>query len=83
MDSNAFFRELLKQHPQLFSQNNRELIINRRPPNVDSQWIQFNPTHQSFAGAQLVHHHWMQGNVAVAIPAPVHVRWHRALHPYP
>ncbi len=79
---NAYFRELLRQNPQMFSQQNRDAIDNRRAPSVDAQWIQYNPTHQSFSGEVLVHHHWMQGNIAVAIPTSVHQQWYRTFHPY-
>jgi hypothetical protein len=30
----------------------------------------------------LVHHHWRQGNIAVALPEPIHVNWTINLHPY-
>jgi hypothetical protein len=78
----AFFRELMQQQPQMFSQQNRDAVNNGRAPIVDTQWVQFNPTHQSFSNTKLVHHHWMQGNTAVAIPEPVHQQWYRTFHPY-
>jgi hypothetical protein len=81
-DSNAYFKLLLQQQPQMFSQQNRDAVLNRRAPRVDSQWIQHNPTHRSFGGQKLVHHHWMQGNIAVAIPQSVHLNWNRTFHPY-
>jgi filamentous hemagglutinin len=81
-DSNAYFKLLLQQQPQMFSSRNIERINNREAPQVDTQWVRFNPTHQSFLNSKLVHHHWMQGNTAVAIPQPVHHQWNRAFHPY-
>ena len=33
-------------------------------------------------GEILVHLHWMQGNIAVAIPTSVHQTWYRTFHPY-
>ena len=81
-DSSAYFRLLMQQQPQMFSARNVERINNREAPQVDSQWVQFNPTHQSFLNSRLVHHHWMQGNTAVAIPEPVHQAWNRTFHPY-
>jgi filamentous hemagglutinin len=81
--SNAYFRELMRQNPQMFSADNQARVnVQRVAPVVDAQWIQYNPTHQSFSGETLVHHHWMQGNIAVAIPTSVHQQWYRTFHPY-
>ncbi|RMX07838.1 hypothetical protein D8I35_01545 [Corticibacter populi] len=81
-DSVAFFRGLLRINPELFSSSNQKLINNRLSPVVDAQWVQHNPTHQSYQGAKIVHHHWMQGPVAIPIPEPLHVQWNSTLHPY-
>ncbi len=81
-DSTAYFRELMRTNPHMFSQSNRDLINKGIAPRVDSTWIQSNPTHQSFSGTTLVHHHWMQSNIAVAIPQPVHQQWSGIFHPY-
>jgi filamentous hemagglutinin len=81
-DSSAFFRELLRTNPQLFSADNIARIMNRESPRVDPQWVQYNPTHQAFINSTLVHHHWMQGNIAVPIPEPIHIRWNSTFHPY-
>lgn len=81
-DSIGYFK-LLMQQPQMFSQTNRDnVLIRNKAPIVDSTWIQHNPTHQAFTGQTLVHHHWMQGNIAVAIPTSVHVNWNSTFHPY-
>ena len=38
--SNAFFRELLRTNPEMFSQQNRDAIVNQRvAPKIDAQWI--------------------------------------------
>lgn len=81
-DGPKYFNLLLQQQPQMFSQQNRDAVMNGRAPTVDPQWIQLNPTHRSFERQILVHHHWMQGNIAVAIPQPVHQNWNRTFHPY-
>ena len=81
-DSNAYFKLLLQQQPQMLSQTNRDLIRDGYAPRVDSTWIQYKPSHQAFIGQAPVHHHWMQGHIAVAIPASVHHQWYRAFHPY-
>lgn len=81
--SNAYFRELMRQNPQMFSSDNQARVnVQRVAPIVDAQWIQYNPTHQTFRGEALGHHHWMQGNIAVAIPTSVHQTWYRTFHPY-
>ncbi len=79
---NAYFKELMRTNPQMFSPDNVNAINNRKPPKVDAQWIRYNPTHQSFRDEVLVHHHWMQSNIAVAIPTTVHQQWYSPLHPY-
>lgn len=81
-DGTAYFKLLMQQQPQMFSSQNQKLVGLGRAPSVDAQMIQYNPTHQVFSGQTLVHHHWMQGNLAVAIPAPVHQQWYRTFHPY-
>ena len=82
-DGNAYFTELLRTNPQMFSTKNQLLITQEKiAPVVDAQWIAYNPSHQAFTGQALVHHHWMQGNMAVAIPAQVHQMWYRNFHPY-
>ena len=79
---NAYFRELFRTNPQMFSEQNVRLISSGKNPIIDTQWIQYNPTHQTFRNETLVHHHWMQGNIAVAIPTSVHQTWYRTFHPY-
>jgi hypothetical protein len=79
---NAYFRELLRTQPQMYSSQNRTDVLLGRNPTVDAQWIQHNPTHRAFMGETLVHHHMMQGNTAVAIPTSVHRTWYSTLHPY-
>jgi hypothetical protein len=81
-DGPKYFSLLLQQKPQMFSQTNRDLVRDGYAPRVDSTWIQHNPTHQAYGGQTLVHHHWMQGNIAVAIPQSVHLNWNRTFHPY-
>ena len=77
-----YFRELMRQQPQMFSPANQVLIRRGDAPQVDAQWIQHNPTHQSFTGQTLHHHHMHQGNIAVAIPHSIHQRWSSTFHPY-
>jgi len=81
-DGAAYFRELHRRHPFLFSSTNVERLRTRTPPIIDEQWIQHNPSHVAFKGKPLVHHYWMQGPTIVPLPAPVHIHWASALHPF-
>lgn len=77
-----YFRELLRQQPQMFSATNQALIGRGQAPKIDAQWIQYNPTHLSFTGQTLHHHHMHQGSIAVAIPQSIHQQWSSTFHPY-
>jgi filamentous hemagglutinin len=77
-----YFRELLRTQPQMFSPNNQRDVLKGANPTVDAQWVQHNPTHSAFMRETLVHHHMMQGHIAVAIPTSVHKTWYSTLHPY-
>jgi filamentous hemagglutinin len=79
---NAYFRELLRTQPQMFSADNIRVVNAGKNPTVDPQWVQHNPTHRAFMRETLVHHHMMQGNIAVAIPTTVHNQWYNTFHPY-
>jgi hypothetical protein len=76
-----FWRQMLSQHPELFSEANAALIRRGRAPVVDATWVAGNPTHQSFLGDTLIHHHIDQGGIATALPQRVHRAWHSILHP--
>jgi filamentous hemagglutinin len=81
-DGNAYFLELLARYPQLFSPRNAIRIKDGMAPTIDLQWVRHNPSHISFIGETLVHHHWMQGPLIVPLPRPIHNSWSRYLHPY-
>jgi hypothetical protein len=72
---------MLKRQPWLFSEANKVAIRAGRSPIVDDTWIQHNPTHQSFKGNKLVHHHIDQGPMASGLPEKIHQSWHAELHP--
>ena len=76
-----FWRENLKKNPTLFSDTNKFRIRKGKSPIVDEVWIRSNPTHESFMGEKLIHHHIDQGAVASALPEKLHQGWDRALHP--
>jgi hypothetical protein len=65
----------------LDSPANRAAIAAGRSPVVDATWVAHNPTHQSFVGSRLIHHHIDQGAIATGLPEPVHRAWHGILHP--
>ncbi|MFM8582243.1 MAG: hypothetical protein ACKOFW_12150, partial [Planctomycetaceae bacterium] len=76
-----FWRKMVSHYPELFSPANRAAIAAGRSPIIDVTWIAGNPTHQSFMGRRLIHHHIEQGGVATGLPKPVHQAWHGVLHP--
>jgi hypothetical protein len=82
-NNNWFFRQLLQRNPEWFSADNRAAILGSRPrtPVVDDTWAAAFPEHAAYLNKPLVHHHILQGPVAVPVPRPIHVAWTRALHP--
>jgi hypothetical protein len=77
-----FWRQLLKRYPEMFSDWNRYRIeILEVSPRVDAVWAKHNPTHASFMGDILHHHHLEHGRMAVPLPQTVHGKWTTSLHP--
>ncbi len=76
-----FWRQMLRQFPELFSEDNVDAINKGRSPVVDDIWIKYHPTHQAFKSDSLVHHHVDQGAEAVGVPEKVHRKWSGHLHP--
>lgn len=79
---NYFWKQLAIQRPEMFSQANRVLLKASRAPNVDAQWIKYNPTHLPYLNDKLIHHHDQQGYLAYAVPNKVHTKWHARLHAF-
>ncbi|WP_158542219.1 hypothetical protein [Pedobacter chinensis] len=79
-----FWKELASKRPEMFSRTNRSRLTQTRPvaPIIDEQWIKYNPTHKSYMGGRLIHHHDEQGHLAFAIPEKVHQKWSKILHDY-
>ncbi|MCS7338802.1 MAG: hypothetical protein NZ739_11310 [Verrucomicrobiae bacterium] len=77
-----FWNRLLERNPEWFSEANRVRILSGRPraPIVDETWVNAFPNHRAYIGSVLVHHHVLQGPVAVPVPKLVHATWYRALH---
>jgi HNH/Endo VII superfamily nuclease toxin with a HHH motif len=78
-----FWRQMLKNNPEMFSDANKAAIRAGKSPVVDDTWINYNPTHQSFTGDKLIHHHIDQGPIASGLPETIHQGWHGELHPGP
>lgn len=78
-----FWKTKYEAEPHMFSENNRIKMYdldNFVSPVVDAQWIEHNPTHASYNGQKLHHHHMDQGKMAVALPQEVHQKWSKILH---
>jgi len=69
-----FWRLMVKEAPEMFSPQNIRLIKAGKSPIVDSTWIKYNPTHQSFSGEKLIHHHIDQLNWATGLPESIHIK---------
>ncbi|TKC62481.1 hypothetical protein FBD94_09710 [Pedobacter hiemivivus] len=82
-NSGYFWRELYKKRPEMFSPENKDKIF-RKPngisPEVDEQWIRYNPSHKPYDKTPLIHHHDRQGRYAYALPAKVHQKWSKIFH---
>ncbi|MEK6153609.1 DUF6443 domain-containing protein [Flavobacteriaceae bacterium 3-367] len=74
-----FWRQMLKNHPQMFSAENVKLIKAGKAPMVDPKWAEFNPSHASYKG-KLVHHHIDQGRFAVGLPESAHKKYFSQIH---
>jgi len=75
-----YWNQRLTSTPEMISPNNQWKINNGLSPIVDDTWIDHNPSHRSFKGDVLHHHHVDQANMAVALPKTVHQKWSRYLH---
>ncbi|WP_199118231.1 RHS repeat-associated core domain-containing protein [Pedobacter sp. ASV28] len=75
-----FWRQMLKDHPDMFNPENVRKIKSGRSPIINEQWIKYNPTQKSFIGETLIHHHIDQGEFATPLPKSVHEKWFKELH---
>ena len=76
-----FWRQLLKEQPEMFDAVNAAKIRAGRAPVVNERWLQYNPAHKPFEGSRLIHHHMGQGPIATPVPEPVHRQHHSVFHP--
>ncbi len=75
-----FWRQMLSEHPEMFSQENAAEIRSGRAPRIDDKWIDFNPSHSAYKGDKLIHHHIDQGKMATGVPETVHNKFRSQLH---
>ncbi|UPT67153.1 MAG: hypothetical protein M0D57_00155 [Sphingobacteriales bacterium JAD_PAG50586_3] len=75
-----YWRQALIANPEMFSKNNVALIKAGISPTVDNTWIKYNPSHASYKGGPLLHHHIDQGKMAAGIPARAHLDYFKQLH---
>jgi RHS repeat-associated protein len=79
---NWFWRQMVRDRPQMFDATNQARIRAGSSPLVNAQWVKYNPAHEGFFGETLVHHHINQGPLASPLPESVHRAWTKSLHPY-
>lgn len=78
--STAYFDEMLKNHPEYFSEKNVDLIkVKRKSPIIDETFVEFFPEYEAFIDQKLVHHHIGEDGQAVAVPEGAH-SGHGGLH---
>ena len=75
-----FWKEMVKKHPEMFSNRNRARIKGGVAPYVDSQWIDFNPSHSAYKDGKLIHHHVEEGRFATGVPEKAHIEFDAELH---
>lgn len=77
-----FWKQLLSDHPEYFSQENVKLINDNFSPWVDEVWTKNFPTDAEYTGTRLVHHHVEGKNMAVGISEKMHWNNYSELHAY-
>lgn len=71
-DKNYFFKYLLKEHPEIFSEENKIAIAEGDQPLVDNKFIEHFPEYKEFIGDELIHHHIGEDGQAVSLPVSIH-----------
>ncbi|HLY31585.1 MAG TPA: hypothetical protein VKQ36_11185 [Ktedonobacterales bacterium] len=82
-NAQAYWNQLLDDHPEYFSPDNIARIQSGRGPIIDDQWLQYHPDQTYYNGQPLIHHHLDQGPTAVPLPQGMHARqpWWGYWHP--
>ncbi len=81
-DYQWFWKQMLKKHPALFSQDNVDRIKAGDSPIADKQWLKYHPGQKFFEGDELRHHHVDKGPLTAGIPETFHRVFHGPLHYY-
>lgn len=81
-DYQWFWKQMLKKHPSLFSQDNVARIKAGDSPIADKQWLKHHPGQKFFEGDELRHHHVDKGPLTAGIPETFHRVFHGPLHYY-
>jgi len=74
-----FWRQMLKEHPEMFTKDNVARIRGGTSPVINDQWIEYNPAQAGYSG-KLIHHHVDGSNMAVGIPEELHLEASAELH---
>jgi len=72
-DQSRYFRSLLENHPDAFSERNRKLIGKRRTPNCDEVYTNYFNDYRGYEGSKLVHHHIGRDGQAIGLPQDLHI----------
>lgn len=78
-----YWEQVRRQAPQMFDGHNNFRIDEGVSPRVNEQFLKHNPQFAKFRGEVLHHHHYLQGDVAYALPRKLHVGkgftklWHK------
>jgi RHS repeat-associated protein len=76
-------RQQFAQKPEMFSPDNQFKIFKQNiMPEVDEQWVKYNPTHAPYMGNTTLHHHIDGQNKAVIIPKELNREKFSELHAY-
>ena len=78
-----YWEQVRNRAPEMFDGNNHYLIDEGISPRANEQFIRHNPQFAKFRGEVLHHHHYLQGDIAYALPRKLHVGkgftrlWHK------
>lgn len=72
-DSKYFYNELSRTHPELFDNENMNLIRKGNLPIVNEQFLDYFPQYRNYMYEELKHHHIGGGGQAMPIPESLHM----------
>jgi hypothetical protein len=71
-NSKKFFKQLLENNPEYWSEKNTQTIKKGRVPTVDEDFLQYFPQYSKYLNDPMRHHHIGEGGQAVAVPLTLH-----------